>query len=199
MSKKNQLRKIDPAKDPDYYNEAWKKMRAKQKNRVTSIMTKINPSLKNIDAGWMTQREFPRVARLLTKLCYINIDWNNYWFKHPVLRKFSSNEAIYLLHKIMKKSVNGKPCYKEMLCGYKELNISYKTVYKIIDDLVADGCLIYFPEYTADYNKSRKKNYENIRPSEEVAAAYFDVYTKHMKDNLEFLKHHTKIDIKFDV
>jgi hypothetical protein len=32
-----------------------------------------------------------------------------------------------------------------------------------------------------------------------VAAAYFDVYTKHMKDNLEFLKHHTKIDIKFNV
>ena len=183
MNKKKNLNSVNPEKDLAYYNEAWKKINNKQKERVNSIMTKINPSLKNIDAGWKAQKEFPRVARLLTKLCYINIDCNSYWFKHPALRKFTSNESRFLLHKIMKKSVNGKPCYKEMLCQYKDLGISYKTVYKIIDDLVAEGCLIYFPEYTADYNKSKKKNYENIRPSEEVAAAYFDVYTKHMKDN----------------
>lgn len=197
MSKKAIIRTEKPE---SYYSDALIKMKRHQKKRVVDMMNLINPHLKNINASWTAQNEFPRVARLLTKLCYINIDAHTHWHDHPVLKKFDDNNKMFFLHKIMNKSVNGKPCFKEMLCNYQVIKISNKTVYKIIDDLIEDGSLIYMPEYTADFNTIKiTKNYQNIRPSVEVAAAYFDVYTKVMRDNLEFLNNHTKIKIEFDI
>lgn len=172
-----------------------KKFTGKQKDRVKNIINLIKPTLKKIKADHLcTLANAHKILRLSIELSQTHLNLSKSYEFNPLLKRFGSQKEWYLLHLVNIYSARGDKCYKEKLAQHPLLinKASYKTIYKVIDELVAEGLFIEMPEHTSD---GINNGYKNIRPSEELAGAYFQANVEHLVDNLKFLKENTKLTI----
>ena len=175
-----------------------KKFNKVQKARLLNILDFIRPNLKKIKADHLcTLENAHKILNLSSQLSGIHLDMARDYEENNILRKFRKTESWYLLHLVNLHSASGQKCYKENLVKNPLFrHQSMKTTYKDIDKLVKDKVLIEMPEFRSD---GKQNGYKNLRPSEEVAGAYFDWNIKNLLLNLKFLKDNTKINIQLDL
>ena len=172
--------------DKKFYENALATTNEANLNRAKRISKRVSDRLQNLNSKTkiLTNKSMPTVTALFKDVVFQNLDLHDAWHKDPILKNFAGDTKFYLLHKIMKKTLTGKPCYKEKLCTYKNLGVSIKTGYKILDELVQDGYLIYMDAFDTD----EKRNTKNIRPSEDVAVAYTSLYLTQLEKQYNHVK-----------
>ena len=176
-----------------------KNWKSPQKKRLKNILNLIRPDLKRIKADDLcTEENAHQILMLSGEISKIHLKLSSYYETCPILEKFRTANHWYLLHLVNLGSVTGRKIYKETLVKENLLSkSSAKTIYKMIDDMVAEGLFIEMPEYTEE--NGTQNGYKNLRPSEELTAAYLRANIKSLIDNLTFLQEHTKISIKFNL
>ena len=188
LRKKNKVNQIKN-------NIKKKPFEGKQRSRLENILKLLKPIFKKIKQQDICNvKNAHKILNLSVELSQLHINLSKIYEFNPILKRFRTQQEWYLLHLVNIYSAKGETCYKEKLAQHPLLaNLcSYKTLYKSIDALVAEGLFIVMPGYMANGKKTLHKN---IRPSELLVTAYLTANIENLLDNLKFIKKNTKLTI----
>ncbi len=118
--------------------------------------------------------------------------------KDEVLKGFNTPIKWQLLHIVNEESTKGNQVYKEKLLKHPDIKVSATTLFKAIDDLLADGLFIDLEAYKDQHKKKKDNRSVNLRPSVGVVVAYIKLNVEFLLNTLAMIKENTKVKIEFN-
>jgi hypothetical protein len=174
----------------------WNKLHMQ---RLNDILTGIKPHFKKINADHLCNVENAKsVLKIAGRLGAIHRQIHKDWEKDEILKGFNTPIKWQLLHIVNEESTKGNPVYKEKLIKHPDIKVSATTLYKAVDDLLADGLFIDLEAYTDQHLKKKDNRAVNLRPSVAVVVAYIKLNVQFLLNTLEMVRENTKVKIEFN-